>query len=51
MPITSFDVATFISEARSGPRALSAASTAVLDTVAVLVAGSIEDATVRIASR
>ena len=50
MPITSFDVATFISEARPGPRALSAASTAVLDTVAVLVAGSIEDATVRIAS-
>ncbi|MDB5575547.1 MAG: MmgE/PrpD family protein [Bradyrhizobium sp.] len=50
MPITSSDVAAFVAEAKPGPRALSAASTAVLDTVAVLIAGSVEDATVRIAS-
>jgi 2-methylcitrate dehydratase PrpD len=50
VPITSSDVAAFVAEAKPGPRALSAASTAVLDTVAVLIAGSVEDATVRIAS-
>lgn len=48
MPVTSLDLAQFIAEAMPGPGALAAARTAILDTLAVMLAGSVEDAAVRI---
>ncbi len=48
MPLTSSDLATFVSDARPGDPTLTAASTAIMDTIAVLLAGSVEDATTRI---
>ena len=47
--MTSTDIATFVTEVRVGERVRLAAATAILDTVGVLIAGSVEDATTRIA--
>lgn len=49
MPLTSAALATFVTQAKVGDRVRSAAATAILDTLAVLIAGSVEDATARIA--
>ncbi len=49
MPITSTDMATFVCHASVGENVLSAAATAILDTIGVLIAGSMEEATTRIA--
>ena len=49
MPLTSTALATFVTQARVDDRVRSAAATAILDTLAVLIAGSVEDATARIA--
>ena len=48
-PLTSTALATFVAQARVDDRVRSAAATAILDTLAVLIAGSVEDATARIA--
>lgn len=50
MPVTSLDLARFIAHASPGPGALAAARTAILDTLAVMLAGSVEEAAVRIGS-
>ena len=49
IPLTSTALATFVTQARVDDRVRSAAATAILDTLAVLIAGSVEDATARIA--
>ena len=48
MPVTSLELARFIAVAIPGPGALAAARTAILDTLAVMLAGSVENAAVSI---
>lgn len=46
--MTNYDLASFIANAKPRATTLSAASLAIMDTIAVLLAGSVEDATTRI---
>ncbi len=48
MPITSIDLVTFVTRAKVGVDVLSAAAPAILDTIAVMIAGSAEDVILRL---
>jgi len=48
--LSSLDLARFVAHASPGPGALAAARTAILDTLAVMLAGSVEEAAVTISS-